>query len=285
MAMPTETKREIEEISGRRILSAQPLAGGMISQVLRLDLSDGESLVAKVGDGSHDLRIEGFMLRYLRAHTQLPVPTIHHETRDLLLMTYIAGESRLDEPSLRHLGELLASCHQITSPSYGLERDTLTGPLRQPNQPSLAWIPFFREQRLLYMVGVARDSGELPSELESRLRDLADVLENYLIEPEQPALIHGDIWRTNVLVRAGRVCGIIDPALYFAHHEMELAYMTLFEGLGEACFAAYQEQRPIDADFFQVRRHIYNLYPLLVHVTLFGAKYLPHLHKALARFE
>ena len=282
--MRAEIKQEIEKIAGRTIVAAQPLPGGMISQVLRIDLSDGESLVAKVGDGSHDLRIEGFMLRYLRTHTQLPVPAVLAEARDLLLIEYIAGESRLDDQSRRHLGELVAGCHRITAPSYGLERDTLTGPLRQPNAPSQAWIPFFRERRLHYMIRVARDSGELPSELETRLWNLDEALESYLIEPDQPALIHGDIWRTNILVREGRVAGIIDPALYYAHHEIELAYMTLFEGVGKACFAAYQEQIAIDPEFFSVRRHIYNLYPLLVHVALFGAKYLPHLHESLARF-
>ena len=284
MAMQAELKREIEKITGRTILATQPLAGGMISQVLRIDQSAGESLVAKVGDGKHDLRIEGFMLRYLRRHTQLPVPHVLHEAQDLLLMEYIAGESRLDDESLRHLGTLLASCHRVASSSYGLERDTLTGPLHQPNTPSQTWIPFFREQRLHYMIGVARNVGQLPGELETRLLKFADALGSFLIEPDQPALIHGDMWRTNVLVRAGRVCGIIDPALYYAHHEVELAYMTLFDGVGEAFFAAYQEQTAIDEDFFKVRRHIYNLYPLLVHVTIFGAKYLPPLHESLARF-
>ncbi|MXV92224.1 MAG: fructosamine kinase family protein [Chloroflexi bacterium] len=202
----------------------------------------------------------------------------------MLLMDYIEGESQLDAASLRHLGELLAGCHRISAPAYGLERDTLTGPLRQPNVPSQLWIPFFREQRLLYMVGVARDSGNLPGELETRLLHFADALEKYLIEPSQPALVHGDIWRTNVLVRDGRVKGIIDPALYFAHNEVELAYMTLFDGVGAACFEAYQAHIAIDADFFKVRRHIYNLYPLLVHVALFGAKYLPFLYESLARF-
>ena len=282
--MRAEIKQEIEKIAGRTILAAQPLAGGMISQALRIDLSDGESLVAKVGDGSHDLRIESFMLRYLRFHSQLPVPAVVYEAQDLLLMEHIAGESRLDDESLRHLGVLLATCHRISAPTYGLERDTLIGPLHQPNAPNQAWIPFFREQRLLYMIGVARESGQLPSELETKLLKFADALESYLIEPAQPALIHGDMWRTNVLVRAGRVRGIIDPALYFAHNEMELAYMKLFDGVGEAFFESYQEQTDIDADFFSVRRHIYNLYPLLVHVTIFGAKYLPPLHESLERF-
>ena len=240
--------------------------------------------MAKVGDGSHDLRIEGYMLRYLREHSPLPVPEALNEASDLLLMEYIAGESELDDGSLRHLGELMAALHEVSAPRFGLERDTLIGPLHQPNPKSDSWIDFFRERRLRYMVGVARESGQLPGEMELRLLRMADGLDKFLIEPAQPSLIHGDMWRTNVLVRDGRVAGIIDPALYYAHNEMELAYMTLFDGTGAAFFEAYQAHIPIDQEFHDARRHVYNLYPLLVHVTIFGAKYLPPLDTTLTRF-
>ena len=98
-----------------------------------------------------------------------------------------------------------------------------------------------------------------------------------------PALIHGDMWRTNIITSGGRVVGIIDPALYYAHNEMELAYMALFDGVGAEFFDAYGAALPIDAEFFSVRRHIYNLYPLLVHLIIFGRKYLPHLDETLNR--
>ena len=284
MAMRADIRRRIEAIVGSRLRRAQPLAGGMISQVMRVDLANGESLVAKVGDGSHDLRIEGYMLRYLSEHSRLPVPETLHEATDLLLMEFIAGESELDDSGLRHLGELLAALHEVTAPRYGLERDTLIGPLHQPNAQSDSWIAFFREHRLLYMIDVARESGKLPGEMELRLLRMAEALDKLLIEPAEPALIHGDMWRTNVLVRGGRVTGIIDPALYYAHNEMELAYMTLFDGTGAPFFEAYQAQIPIDGEFYEARRHVYNLYPLLVHVTIFGAKYLPPLDETLARF-
>ena len=100
-----------------------------------------------------------------------------------------------------------------------------------------SWIEFFREQRLRYMIGIARESGNLPAELErAALSHRRSSWTEYLIEPAKPALIHGDMWKTNVISRAGRVAGIIDPALYYAHNEMELAYMTLFSGTGEEFF-------------------------------------------------
>ena len=134
------------------------------------------------------------------------------------------------------------------------------------------------------MVAVARQSGHLPVILEERLLSFADEVHALLIEPDRPALIHGDMWRTNVIVRADRVVGIIDPAIYYAHYEMELAYMTLFDGVGAEFFQSYQQISSIDPEFFSQRRHIYNLYPLLIHLTIFGEKYIQPLQSSLARF-
>ena len=62
----------------------------------------------------------------------------------------------------------------------------MTGPIRQPNRQMKSWIAFFREQRLLYMIGIARASGHLPAALERRLFHLAEHLEQFLIEPRSP---------------------------------------------------------------------------------------------------
>ena len=277
-------QQRIFEIVQREARQMRPLAGGKISQVLRIDFARGAPLVAKVGDGSHDLRIEAYMLRYLRQHSTLPIPEVIHDEPNLLLMEYIAGDEPLEGASLRHLGQLLAACHQVRGAQYGLKRDTLIGPLHQPNPPRDSWIDFFREQRLLYMTGLARESGELPGALEERLLRFAESLRDFLIEPAYPALIHGDMWRTNIIVRQGRIAGIIDPALYYAHNEMELAYMALFDGVGDEFFRAYHELNPIDSQFWESRRHIYNLYPLLVHLIIFGQKYIQPLENSLDRF-
>ena len=62
----------IQALVSRQVRRMRPLAGGKISQVLRVDFASACQLVAKIGDGSHDLRIEGYMLRYLREHSALP---------------------------------------------------------------------------------------------------------------------------------------------------------------------------------------------------------------------
>jgi fructosamine-3-kinase len=279
-----QTVRRIEKVIGRRVIKSSALAGGKISEVVKLDLDSGESIVAKVGAGSHDLTIEAYMLRYLRANSALPVPEVYHEEANLLLLQYIEGRNSWDEASLAQLGSMLGQLHQISARQYGLERDTLIGPLHQPNPPSTSWITFFCDQRLRYIIELASRSGTLSAELETRLLRFAETVPRFLIEPQQPSLIHGDMWRTNVIARDRQVVGILDPAIYFAHSEMELAYMTLFDDLPEDFYAAYCDISAIDPEFFSLRRHIYNLYPLLIHLIIFGERYFPPIDACLKRF-
>jgi fructosamine-3-kinase len=105
-----------------------------------------------------------------------------------------------------------------------------------------------------------------------------------LVEPERPSLIHGDVWTTNVLAEGEQITAFLDPAIYFAHAEIELAFTTLFGTFGPAFYERYHQIRPIGPGFFETRRDLYNLYPLLVHVRLFGGSYVNSVHQILARF-
>ncbi|MGQ9890038.1 MAG: fructosamine kinase family protein, partial [Aggregatilineales bacterium] len=263
--------------------TVRPLHGGMIGQVFRVELADGRTVVAKIADSGGALDIEGYMLRYLREHSALPVPDVLHSEPSLLVMTFVEGSSHFSEAAEQHAADLLAALHAVTASAFGLERDTLIGPLHQPNPWTPSWIAFFRDQRLRYMAQLAADSGRLPTPMLGRVERLAERLDSLLEEPEQPSLIHGDVWSTNVLATTNRVSAFLDPAIYYAHHEMELAYVTLFNTFGAAFFERYHALRPIEPGFFEVRRDIYNLYPLLVHVRLFGGGYVSSVDRVLRR--
>lgn len=62
------------------------------------------------------------------------------------------------------------------------------------------------------------------------------------------------------------------------------AFITLFSTFGPAFFNRYNEVRPVAPGFFEERRDIYNLYPLLVHVRLFGGGYVASVESALEKF-
>jgi fructosamine-3-kinase len=262
-----------------------PLSGGCIGQVYRVTLADGRQLVAKADSGRKPrLDIEGYMLRYLADHSQLPVPAVWYSSPQLLLLDFLAGDSHFSAAAQRHAAELLAALHEVTAPVYGLERDTLIGGLHQPNSPADSWLTFFREQRLLYMGRMAAENGRLPHAVWQRIRHFADHLDRWLLEPERPSLLHGDVWTTNVLAHGDRITAFLDPAIYYGHPEIELAFTTLFGTFGQPFFDHYRRLRPLAPGFFEERRDIYNLYPLLVHVQLFGGGYVGSVDRILARF-
>jgi fructosamine-3-kinase len=276
----------VEAHLGERMLSVRPLGGGCIGEVYRAELEEGTPLVAKVDrNGESHLEREAYMLRYLREKSDLPVPEVYHGSETLLLMEFIEGSSRFTEGAERHAAELLAGLHGITADSYGHERDTLIGALDQPNPPTKSWAEFFRDHRLLYIALLAHEAGRLPVEDLHRVERLSEKVDELIEDPNPPALIHGDVWSANVLARGDRITAFLDPAIYYADPEIELAFISLFDSFGRPFFDRYQEIRPIRDGFFEVRRDLYNLYPLLVHTYYFGGGYLGSVRNTLDRFS
>lgn len=224
------------------------------------------------------------MLEYLATHTALPVPDVLYADDTLLLMTYLPAGDAVGGTAETHAAELIAALHDVRGDRFGLERDTVIGPLVQPNDRSTAWIPFLRDRRLMFMGRQAYEAGHLDGETLSRLEAFCARLDAYIEEPEFPSLLHGDLWTGNVLAKDGRISGFIDPAIYFGDPEMDLAFSTLFGTFGDAFFARYTDIRPLYADFFEERRDICNLWPILVHARLFGGQYGSQAGEILKRF-
>jgi fructosamine-3-kinase len=277
-------KERLEAVLGSPILEMGSLPVGFGLEGLTLRLADGRRLAvkARAGRAHPSLEIEAYMLGELRRLSALPVPQVHFADADLLVMDFIATDGGAISVGVeRHAAELLAALHAIPRASFGYASDTLIGPLPQPNPQSALWIPFFREHRLLHMARAAHREGQLPSPLLTRIERLAARLGDYLVEPPFACLLHGDLWTGNVLVARDRIAGLVDPALYCGHPEIELAFTTMFSTFGPAFFDAYEALAPLEPGFHATRRGLYNLYPGLVHVRLFGASYLAGIDRTL----
>lgn len=272
-------RQQLEKALDSSLRSIERLSGGMIGSVFKVELTNGQQVVAKQSDNS--LETEAMMLRYLAKHSSLPVPVILYANADLLVLEFIEGSSHFTPASERHAAELLASLHGVLAPTFGFEQDTLIGSLTQPNGTKERWVDFFRENRLRYMLKVT--DGRLPEVLVARVERLCESLEKVLLESPAPALIHGDVWAANVLAKDDKVTAFLDPALYYGHPEVELAYIALFGTFGEAFFEHYHELRPIAPGFLETRRHVYALYPLLVHIHYFGGSYVAAVGETLDR--
>lgn len=267
------------QILGADIRETIPLQGGCIGLVYKLLLADGRNVVVKtappaVHKQTASLELEGWMLQMLAKRSALPGPDVLHASEHLLIMTFLPGESLFNPLAQTHAAELLAELHRVSAPQFGLERDTLIGGLNQPNPWTDSWLSFFAEHRILYMAKLAYEEGKISLDMLARLEKFCSRLGKWLSEPLRPALLHGDAWTTNILAQKGRITGFLDPAIYYGHPEIELAFTTLFGTFGDPFFKRYHEMNPIEDGFFELRKDLYNLYPLLVHVRLFGGSYV-----------
>ena len=299
-------KNNIEIALGSKLIASTPLGVGFGLQGLRGTLSDGREIAVKAlpenspAKGADQLAIEGFMLRQLGTQTNLPVPEVYYSDASILVMSWIPNDGGAINPNVeRHAAELLAELHNQKFTSFGYDRDTFIGPLTQPNPHTKTWLTFFRDHRLLYMARKAHEQGALSARYLARIENFAERLPDYLTEPDHPSLIHGDLWTGNVLVNSGgggdggggsygrrrgsQIAGFVDPAIYSAHPEIELAFTTMFGTFGTAFFDAYEALRPLESGFHDTRLAIYNLYPSLVHVRLFGSSYLSPIDHVLKR--
>jgi len=287
-------KNRVESVTGAEIVSAEALSSGASGEATAVTLADGRRLVVKTsrsrgtpdpGDASPSgLALEGWMLAYLAERSDLPVPRVHLAEPDLLVMDRVPGRTGARGDAELDAAEHLARLHSVTSDRFGLERDTLIGGLPQSNAERDSWIEFFRDERLLDLSRQCVNAGQAPPKLLDRVRRLGDKLPRLIDEPDAPALLHGDVWGGNVLSDGGRVTGFIDPAIYYGHPEIELAFTALFSTFTQGFYDRYHQLRPIRNGFFEERADLYNLYPLLVHTRLFGGSYLAQVERTLSRY-
>ena len=192
-----------------------------------------------------------------------------------LLMEYInSGEKRSDY--WETLARELAAMHQADSAAFceqgfGFYEDNFIGARPQDNAPAATWVEFFRDKRLAPQFKAA--DANFSSADRSRVTKLLDHLEDFLIEPKKPSLLHGDLWSGNVMADPDGKAMLIDPAVYVGHAEADLAMTELFGGFPPAFYQAYREANPLESGY-ESRRDLYNLYQLLNHLNLFGQSYL-----------
>lgn len=182
----------------------------------------------------------------------------------------------------RNMGEQLASLHLVSQNRFGLYFDNHIGKLHQCNAESSSWSDFFVQNRLMPQVKMADNSGFLDKDVLNAFERLYQKVHN-LFPEEPPALMHGDLWSGNVMAGPYDKPYIFDPAVYYGHREAELAFTAMFGSFGDEFYRAYQERYPL-APGFESRTELYNLYPLLVHVNLFGLSYLSPIKQTLRRF-
>jgi len=262
-------------------------SGGCINNALKLNTSEGDYFLKwQTGIPEDMFGKEAKGLELLQSANAMKVPKViafgKQEGKHYLLMENIdSAPGKADYWD--HFGRALAEMHSHNSnPKYGLDHDNYIGKLPQQNDYYDSWIDFFIEKRLEVQLKLAVKNQLVDSHFVNRYRKFYDVLPG-LLPVDQPALLHGDLWSGNVMVgEDGYVC-LIDPAVYYGHREIELAFTQMFGGFGQDFYRSYQEAYPLEPGF-EERVGIYNIYPHMVHVNLFGTSYLSGVESVLRRY-
>ena len=241
--------------------------------LLKLNFDPNEAVFQKEAEG----------LDLLRNNCSLKIPEViaygQVDGQNFLLMEYIDSGSYLPAYWYR-LAEGLAELHMSTKGFYGLEEDNFIASLPQKNEPSDNWTSFFIYNRLEPLIGRAYYENLISKDFLVRFQRIYTRLEGYFPR-EKPALLHGDLWSGNILRTHEGTPALIDPAVYYGQREVDIAFSRLFGGFDEKFYEAYDAVYPLEPGF-EERVNVYNLYPLLVHLNLFGKAYLPGIEKAIA---
>ena len=269
------------------IHGARPLSGGSINEAFLLDTSAGNYFIkynhASVYPGMFNQEAEGLKLLQLADEIRVPSVIASGDAGNysFLMLEYLDSAVKDSDFWIR-FGRKLAALHRHTSDAFGLDHDNYIGSLQQYNSKHLQWVDFFREERLLVQMEMAGKSGLLSTGLRHSFEKLFTRLED-IFPVEPPSLIHGDLWSGNYMVdELGHAC-IIDPAVYYGFREMDIGMSKLFGVFGPGFYESYNEAWPM-APGWRERVDICNLYPLMVHVNLFGTGYLGSVESILRRF-
>jgi fructosamine-3-kinase len=213
----------------------------------------------------------------------LMVPKVVKLLEDTIVYQYIENDGVIDDKIEIQIAKHLINLHSNSSEMYGFEINNIIGTSRQYNTKHSNWIEFFASERLRKFANNTYDCGAINLKLLTRIENFSQKLDKYLIQPKKPSLLHGDIWSGNILTNNGQLKAFIDPAPYYGHNEIELAFINMFDTLGDSFYKEYTNSIKIESEF-KTREMIYNIYPNLVHAKSFGGFYITNIDNTLKYF-
>lgn len=268
-----------------KVVQSDPVAGGDINAACRLELADGTHIFMK-SNAKKNLSFftaEAAGLAAIARTGAIGTPKLLCSGTDesrggssFLLMEWIRGGSRLTR-YWETFAHQLAAMHQapaeefVAGRKYGFHQENYIGAGAQVNTARDSWIAFFRDCRLEPQF--KRAEHYLGTADQKKAARLLEHLDDFLVEPEKPSLLHGDMWSGNVITGNDGKAWLIDPAVYVGHAEADIAMTELFGGFSREFYAVYRETGLLQPDY-ERRRDLYNLYHLLNHLNLFGRSYL-----------
>lgn len=266
----------------------QNVGGGCINETYKIIVANKYTYFCKINkiDEFPDLfKKENNGLELITKQNTILAPQVINyftcSNHQVLLLEWIEAGTRTSE-FWKTFGEQLAQLHSVHNNMFGLNEDNYMGSIKQLNEWKNIWVDFFRENRLEPLVEKCVNQHLLTYKHQQQFEKVYLKLPEIFPE-EKPSLVHGDLWSGNFMCNEHAQPVLIDPAVYYGHRSVDLAMTTLFGGFGKGFYDSYNYNYPFTKNNKE-QWEICNLYPLLIHLLLFGRSYLSQIQHTLDGF-
>jgi len=258
----------------KRINQFFPVGGGSINDAYRYTVGNEEYFIKFNNEVKGIIEKEVDGLNAIAKLNCIATPEViafeEIDDYEVLVLPFIKGGLKT-EKAWGNFGEQLAGMHQEPAPYYGWHQDNFIGSLHQSNDITNNFIEFFIHQRLKPQIDLALKNQYFSSQEVDQFEKLFQKL-NEIVPQNEPSLVHGDLWSGNFMIGEKDTPYLIDPSINYNFRETDIAFTHLFGGFDSMFYDAYDHHFPLDSGF-QERISLYNIYPLLVHLNLFGSGY------------
>ncbi|HLK31400.1 MAG TPA: fructosamine kinase family protein [Puia sp.] len=265
-----------------------PVNGGCINETYKIIINQSQHFFCKINSAK---KFPSFLIKekngleLLAKQNIIKTPSViaceETESEQILILEWI--EQGLKTKRFWEIfGEQLAKLHYVSNNYFGLEEDNYMGALHQSNSLSKKWVDFFILQRLEQQIKLAVDNNLLEQKHVHQFQNLYKFLPEIFLD-ENPSLLHGDLWSGNFLCDENSFPVLIDPAIYFGNRHIDLAMTTLFGGFDKTFYDSYHHHFTLPTNHRQIW-DVCNLYPLLIHLNLFGRSYLHDILSMIQRY-
>jgi fructosamine-3-kinase len=260
-------------LTGQPAGSARPVGGSLFL----IELADGREVVVKEGAGENASEAEAASLMWLADSGTVRVPEVYGHDERWLVMEPVPGGSP-SQQAAEQLGRDLAAMHDAGAPAFGAPPpggpvDAWIGLTSMINETGEDWPDWYASKRIEPYLRKAADSGAMDPAGVAAVAEVCERVGELAGPPEAPSRLHGDLWSGNVMWSTPGAW-LIDPAAHGGHRETDLAMLQLFGCAQlERVLGAYDEHSPL-ADGWRDRVPLHQLFPLMVHVVLFGGGYV-----------
>lgn len=264
-----------------------PLSGGCINYSFKIFSTHGNYFLKYNNKDRYPKMFESEAagLLFLQHANALKIPEVmgcgESENFTFIILEFVESGAR-KKNFFFEFGIQLAKLHRTTHDEFGFKENNYIGSLPQSNSWKKNGIDFFIEERLMPQCKQAYDKKYFDRTILKHFESLYNKLPE-ILPAEKPALLHGDLWNGNFLITTDGLPCLIDPSEYFGFREQDIAMTKLFGGFDNNFYNGYNSAFAMEKGW-QHRIDIFNLYPLLVHVNLFGQAYIGQVNSIIKKY-